>query len=87
MRDHQRWKVRLVELAWELGELGLDATVRLPRGRRASLEIFVPSRSRGMALCRGRVSVFAWRRRDNQAPQVVDHIRAALGKIGKGVTP
>lgn len=85
--DHRRWKVQLVELAWELGELGLDATVRLPPEGRASLEIFVPSGPGGMAPRRGRVSVFAWRPRDNQAPQVVDHIRTALGKIGKGVTP
>ncbi|GGK72312.1 hypothetical protein Sme01_08320 [Sphaerisporangium melleum] len=36
------WKVRLVELAAELDDLGFDSVVRLPPGERPSLEIFVP---------------------------------------------
>ncbi|WP_424530627.1 hypothetical protein ACOZ38_12845 [Sphaerisporangium viridialbum] len=37
-----RWQVHLVELASELNDLGFDSVVRLPPGRRASLEVFVP---------------------------------------------
>ncbi|GAA3111581.1 hypothetical protein GCM10017600_66710 [Streptosporangium carneum] len=86
--DQQRWKVQLVELAWELSDLGFDSTVRLPPGRRPSLEIFMPSgRSGSTAPLRGRVSVFTWNRRRNQGLQVVDHVRSAFEKIGKGVTP
>ncbi|MEU8272276.1 hypothetical protein AB0B89_34635 [Sphaerisporangium sp. NPDC049002] len=36
------WQVHLVELASELNDLGFDSVVRLPPGRRASLEVFVP---------------------------------------------
>ncbi|MEV8631945.1 hypothetical protein AB0395_09830 [Streptosporangium sp. NPDC051023] len=88
MRDHHRWKIHLVELAWELSDLGFDSTVRLPPRRRASLEIFMPSgRFRSTASHPGRVSVFTWSRRRNQGLQVVDHVRTAFEKIGKGITP
>ncbi|MEV7010516.1 hypothetical protein [Streptosporangium sp. NPDC051022] len=86
--DHQRWKVQLVELAWELSDLGFDSTVRLPRGQRPSLEIFMPSGRPGSATPHpGRVSVFTWSRRHNQGLQVIDHVRNAFEKIGKGITP
>lgn len=77
-----------MELAWELSDLGFDSTVRLPPGRRASLEIFMPSgRLRGTTPRRGHVSVFTWSRRRDQGPQIVDHIRAAFALLGKGITP
>ncbi|MEU8036286.1 hypothetical protein [Streptosporangium sp. NPDC049078] len=66
IRDLQGWGGELLELAWELNDLGFDSVVRLSPGRRPSVEIFVPpGRSRVATAQRGRTSVFTWRRRDD----------------------
>jgi hypothetical protein len=53
----------LVELAWELNELGFDSVVRLPPSGRPSVEIFLPpGRPRAAMAQRGRISVFTWER-------------------------
>ncbi|MFF5208654.1 hypothetical protein [Streptosporangium sp. NPDC000396] len=63
MSDLQGWGGRLVELAWELNDLGFDSVVRFPPGRRPSVEIFLPpGRPRATAEQRGRTSVFTWSR-------------------------
>jgi len=77
IRDLQGWGGELVELAWELNDLGFDSVVRLSPGRRPSVEIFVPpGRSRVATAQRGRTSVFTWRRRDDG--------RARQDRGGKG---
>ncbi|WP_329428906.1 hypothetical protein OG339_06760 [Streptosporangium sp. NBC_01495] len=64
IRDLQEWGGELLELAWELNDLGFDSVVRLSPGRRPSVEIFVPpGRSRVATAQRGRTSVFTWERR------------------------
>ncbi|MEU7985680.1 hypothetical protein AB0B56_12525 [Streptosporangium canum] len=59
--DLQGWGGRLVELAWELSDLGFDSVVRLPPGRRPSVEVFLPlGRPRPVTAQRGRTSTFTW---------------------------
>ncbi|MFF5114703.1 hypothetical protein [Streptosporangium sp. NPDC000509] len=66
IRDLQGLGGELLELAWELNDLGFDSVVRLSPGRRPSVEIFVPpGRSKVVTAQRGRTSVFTWRRRDD----------------------
>ncbi|MEU9884209.1 hypothetical protein [Sphaerisporangium sp. NPDC051011] len=72
------WKVRLVELAAELDDLGFDSVVRLPPGRRPSLEIFVPPDRPGAGR-RGRDGERARTRRE------LSWVRAVSGRIVKGV--
>ncbi|MFI6457206.1 hypothetical protein ACIBF6_37325 [Streptosporangium amethystogenes] len=68
VRDLQKWTRELVELAWELNDLGFDSVVRLSPDRRPSVEIFVPpGRSRVATAQRGRTSVFTWERTSAQA--------------------
>ncbi|MBB4936605.1 hypothetical protein FHR32_000910 [Streptosporangium album] len=64
VRDLEGWGGELVELAWELNDLGFDSVVRLSPGRRPSVEIFVPpGPGRVTTTQRGRTSVFTWDRR------------------------
>ncbi|MEV4378948.1 hypothetical protein [Streptosporangium sp. NPDC049644] len=66
--DLQGWGGELLELAWELNDLGFDSVVRLSPGRRPSVEIFVPpGRSRVATAQRGRTSVFTWKRQDQDS--------------------
>ncbi|MER5418596.1 hypothetical protein [Streptosporangium roseum] len=59
--DLQGWGGRLMELAWELSDLGFDSVVRLPPGRRPSVEVFLsPGRPRPVTAQRGRTSTFTW---------------------------
>ncbi len=71
-RDLHGRSGQLVELAWELNELGFDSVVRLPPSGRPSLEIFLPpGRPRTALAQRGRTSVFTWERsRVRQGPDV-----------------
>ncbi|MEV0419890.1 hypothetical protein [Streptosporangium canum] len=62
VRDLEGWGGELVELAWELNDLGFDSVVRLAPGRRPSVEIFVPPGARVTTTQRGRTSVFTWDR-------------------------
>lgn len=62
VRDLEGWGGELVELAWELNDLGFDSVVRLAPGRRPSVEIFVPPEARVTTTQRGRTSVFTWDR-------------------------
>ncbi|MEU9831151.1 hypothetical protein AB0D67_06355 [Streptosporangium sp. NPDC048047] len=70
---------RLVELAWELNDLGFDSVVRLPPGRRPSMEVFLPpGRPRPVTAQHGRTVTFTWPgvpgRRTHSRP---DHDRPA----------
>ncbi|MEV0755517.1 hypothetical protein [Streptosporangium sp. NPDC050280] len=68
VRDLQGWGGELLELAWELNDLGFDSVVRLSPGQRPSVEIFVPpGRSRVATAQRGRTSVFTWERTSTRA--------------------
>jgi len=68
VRDLQGWGGELLELAWELNDLGFDSVVRLSPDRRPSVEIFVPpGRSRVATAQRGRTSVFTWERTSARA--------------------
>ncbi|GGL42165.1 hypothetical protein GCM10014719_49340 [Planomonospora parontospora subsp. antibiotica] len=60
----------MVELAWELNELGFDSVVRLPPAGRPSVEIFLPPgrRPRAAMAQRGRTSVFTWERTRHRPP-------------------
>ncbi|WP_030908871.1 hypothetical protein [Streptosporangium amethystogenes] len=70
VRDLQGWGGELLELAWELNDLGFDSVVRFSPGRRPSVEIFVPpGRSRIATAQRGRTSVFSWGRRRDRDQQ------------------
>ncbi|GAA0827659.1 hypothetical protein GCM10009525_23770 [Streptosporangium amethystogenes subsp. fukuiense] len=63
VREPQEWAGWLVELAWELSELGVDSVVRFPTGRPPSMEILLaPGRHGSTAGRRGRAPVFAWSR-------------------------
>ncbi|MEU3170010.1 hypothetical protein [Streptosporangium sp. NPDC006930] len=42
--DLRDWGGWLVELAWELNELGVDSVVRLSPDQQPSMEIFLPPR-------------------------------------------
>ncbi|MFD8527750.1 hypothetical protein ACFV0L_10100 [Streptosporangium canum] len=66
MRDLEGWGGELVELAWELNDLGFDSVVRLAPGRRPSVEIFVPPGARVTTTQWGRTSVFTWDRRPSR---------------------
>ncbi|MFJ2031693.1 hypothetical protein [Streptosporangium sp. NPDC087985] len=64
MCDLRGWGGELVELAWELSDLGFDSVVRLPPDRRPSMEVFLPpGRPRVATAQRGRTAVFTWNRR------------------------
>ncbi|MFI6508095.1 hypothetical protein ACIBCT_10860 [Streptosporangium sp. NPDC050855] len=64
VRDLRGCGGHLVELAWELNELGVDSVVRLSPDGPASMEIFLPAGRRGSASGkRGRDSVVAGERR------------------------
>ncbi|GAA3413757.1 hypothetical protein [Streptosporangium vulgare] len=79
IRDLRGWGGELLELAWELNDLGFDSVVRLSPGRRPSVEIFAPpGRSRVATAQRGRTSVFTWERRD-RAQQ--SHDRQGRGRM------
>jgi|GEM_PF-5417632 len=68
IRDLQGWGGELLELAWELNDLGFDSVVRLSPDRRPSVEIFVPpGRPRAVTAQRGRTSVFTWERTSTRA--------------------
>ncbi|GAB2484868.1 hypothetical protein GCM10027187_60480 [Streptosporangium sandarakinum] len=61
MNDPQEGSGRLVELAWELNDLGFDSIVRLPPGRRPSMEVFLPlGRPRPVTAQHGRTVTFTW---------------------------
>lgn len=61
MNDPQEGGGRLVELAWELNDLGFDSVVRLPPGRRPSMELFLPpGRPRPVTAQHGRTTTFTW---------------------------
>ncbi|MDP9849777.1 hypothetical protein [Streptosporangium lutulentum] len=61
VRDLREWGFHLMELAWELNDLGFDSVVRLPPGRRPSVEIFLPpGLPKATTEQRGRISVFTW---------------------------
>jgi hypothetical protein len=63
VRDLREWGFHLMELAWELNDLGFDSVVRLPPGRRPSVEIFLPpGLPKATTEQRGRTSVFTWNR-------------------------
>ncbi|MGW0593636.1 hypothetical protein [Streptosporangium sp. NPDC002607] len=80
VRDLQGWGGELLELAWELNDLGFDSVVRLSPGRRPSVEIFVPpGRSRVATAQRGRTSVFTWERTSARA----DHDRLEGDRRGR----
>lgn len=82
------WGGHLVELAWELNDLGFDSTVRLPPGRRPSLEIFItPERLKRTPPRRSRVSMFTWSRRGPRGVQITAWFRNAFERLGKGATP
>ncbi|MEU4411186.1 hypothetical protein AB0F88_42340 [Streptosporangium sp. NPDC023963] len=88
MRDLQGWGGELLELAWELNDLGFDSVVRLSPGRRPSVEIFVPpGRSRVVTAQRGRTSVFTWERRDRdrqgQEPRRRGRMREAAERLAE----
>ncbi|MEU4832280.1 hypothetical protein [Streptosporangium sp. NPDC023615] len=71
VNDLQGWGGELLELAWELNDLGFDSVVRLSSDRQPSMEIFVPlGRPRVTTTQRGRTSVFTWKkRRDRPDPR------------------
>ncbi|MEU8036628.1 hypothetical protein [Streptosporangium sp. NPDC049078] len=85
IRDLQGWGGELLELAWELNDLGFDSVVRLSPGRRPSVEIFMPpGRSRVVAAQRGRTSVFTWERisaRANRDRQGRSRMRMAAERL------
>ncbi|WP_344919412.1 hypothetical protein [Streptosporangium oxazolinicum] len=63
MHELQGWGGRLVELAWELNDLGVDSVVRFPPGRQPSMEIFLPPGGRSpVTEQQGHVSAFDWER-------------------------
>lgn len=69
VRELRGWSGHLVELAWELNELGFDSVVRLPPAGRPSVEIFLPpGRPRATTEQRGRTSVFTWNRSRDRPP-------------------
>ncbi|MEU8206327.1 hypothetical protein [Streptosporangium sp. NPDC049046] len=57
--DLQDWGGWLVELAWELNELGVDSVVRLSPDQQPSMEIFLPPRQ---AAQQGHTSAGVWGR-------------------------
>ncbi|MEU4835406.1 hypothetical protein [Streptosporangium sp. NPDC023615] len=83
VHDLQGWGGELLELAWELNDLGFDSVVRLPPDRRPSMEIFVPpDRPRVTTAQWGRTSVFAWeRRRDLRDRNQKSGERRARGRM------
>ncbi|WP_433359264.1 hypothetical protein [Streptosporangium sp. CA-115845] len=83
VRDLQGWGGELLELAWELNDLGFDSVVRLSPGRRPSVEIFVPpGRSRVATAQRGRTSVFTWERTSARANRDrFDHERQGRNRM------
>lgn len=86
MRDLRGWDGHLVELAWELSDLGFDSAVRFPPGRRPSVEIFLPPkprRAREVQWCRT-AAPLPGRRRDRW---LQERVRNAVERITKAVTP
>ncbi|WP_406312607.1 hypothetical protein OHA77_29165 [Streptosporangium sp. NBC_01639] len=84
VRDLEGWGGELVELAWELNDLGFDSVVRLAPGRRPSVEIFVPPGARVTTTQRGRTSVFTWDRHHSRAsPDRRDRNQPSRGQPGR----
>ncbi|GAA3039119.1 hypothetical protein GCM10017559_79170 [Streptosporangium longisporum] len=78
---------RLVELAWELSELGVDSVVRLPPDGPASMEIFLPpGRRRSASGKRGRGSMFAGERRRKRDVRIGAGEARERGERVAGVT-
>ncbi|GAA2907721.1 hypothetical protein GCM10010517_74160 [Streptosporangium fragile] len=85
VRNLQGWGGRLVELAWELNDLGFDSVVRLPPGERPSVEIFLPpGRPRATTAQRGRAAVFTWPRNRAQ-PEHSRQRRTALREAAERI--
>ncbi|MFF3445037.1 hypothetical protein [Streptosporangium sp. NPDC002721] len=83
MRDLQGWGGQLVELAWELNELGVDSVVRLPPDGPASMEIFLsPGGQRPVAEQHRRASACAWDRRHERKPRT--KARVTCERITRG---
>ncbi|MGJ6967465.1 hypothetical protein ACSDR0_36655 [Streptosporangium sp. G11] len=83
VRDLRGWGGRLIELAWELNELGFDSVVRFPPDQQASMEIFLsPGQRRPTTEQRGRVSGCAWGRRHEQGTRT--RARKVCERITRG---
>lgn len=84
VRDLRGWDAHLVELAWELSDLGFDSVVRFPPGRRPSLEIFLPPEPRrGRTAQRDRTPASSRVRQRDRRFQ--DRVRGAFERIAKTV--
>ncbi|MEU0518994.1 hypothetical protein [Streptosporangium sp. NPDC006007] len=84
VRDLRGWDAHLVELAWELNDLGFDSVVRFPPGRRPSLEIFLPPEPRrGRMAQRDRTLASSRVRQCDRRFQ--DRVRGAFEWIAKTV--
>ncbi|GAA2879147.1 hypothetical protein GCM10010517_41390 [Streptosporangium fragile] len=85
VHDLQGWDGRLVELAWELSDLGFDSVVRFPPGERPSVEIFLPpGRPRATTTQRDRTSVFTWPRNRMQ-PEHGRQSRTRLREVAERI--
>lgn len=85
VRDLQGWDAHLVELAWELSDLGFDSVVRFPPDRRPSVEVFLPPeprRAKAVQWCRA--APLPGRRRDRWFQE---RVRNAVERIAKAVSP
>ncbi len=83
VRDLRGWGGQLVELAWELNELGFDSVVRFHPDRRPSMEIFLPPGQRDLATeQRGRVSACTRSRRHERGSRT--RARKACERITRG---
>ncbi|GAA3417393.1 hypothetical protein GCM10018952_49150 [Streptosporangium vulgare] len=83
VRDLQGWGGQLVELAWELHELGVDSVVRLSPSGPASMEIFLsPGERRSVTAQQGRVSACTWDRRHGRKRRT--RTRVACERITRG---
>lgn len=84
VRDLRGWDAHLVELAWELNDLGFDSVIRFPPGRRPSLEIFLPPEPRrGRTALRDRTPASSRGRQCDRRFQ--DRVRGAFERIAKAV--
>ena len=84
VRDLRGWDAHLVELAWELNDLGFDSVVRFPPGRRLSLEIFLPPEPRrDRTAQRDRTPASSRSRQCDRRFQ--DRVRGAFERLAKTV--